>query len=105
MPSCPLLAPSTPPYWHSPALQLPVFNTSTRRTIGLTLFLTTFVCVQVCLPLLCGSAGMSSTLRFSPTAFFYGLLPPIVFAAGAWKSHACSLLPAWNARNFRHGSS
>jgi hypothetical protein len=26
---------------------------------------------------------MSSTLRFSPTAFFYGLLPPIVFAAGA----------------------
>lgn len=26
---------------------------------------------------------MSSTLRFSPSAFFFGLLPPIVFAAGA----------------------
>lgn len=31
---------------------------------------------------------MSSTLRFSPTAFFYGLLPPIVFAAGALASPA-----------------
>lgn len=27
-------------------------------------------------------AGLSQTLRFSPAAFFYALLPPIVFAAG-----------------------
>lgn len=27
-------------------------------------------------------AGLSKTLRFSPAAFFYALLPPIVFAAG-----------------------
>ena len=27
-------------------------------------------------------AGLTATLRFSPAAFFYGLLPPIVFAAG-----------------------
>ncbi len=27
-------------------------------------------------------AGFSGTLKFSPEAFFYGLLPPIVFAAG-----------------------
>ncbi len=27
-------------------------------------------------------AGLTATLRFSPSAFFYGLLPPIVFAAG-----------------------
>ena len=26
--------------------------------------------------------GMSEALEFSPAAFFYGLLPPIVFAAG-----------------------
>ena len=29
-----------------------------------------------------GGAGFSGTLKFSPEAFFYGLLPPIVFAAG-----------------------
>lgn len=27
-------------------------------------------------------AGLQTGLRFSPAAFFYGLLPPIVFAAG-----------------------
>ena len=27
-------------------------------------------------------AGLAAPLRFSPAAFFYGLLPPIVFAAG-----------------------
>ena len=27
-------------------------------------------------------AGLQAALRFSPAAFFYGLLPPIVFAAG-----------------------
>ena len=27
-------------------------------------------------------AGLQQALRFSPAAFFYGLLPPIVFAAG-----------------------
>ena len=26
--------------------------------------------------------GLAAPLRFSPSAFFYGLLPPIVFAAG-----------------------
>ncbi|KAK9843766.1 hypothetical protein WJX81_005547 [Elliptochloris bilobata] len=40
----------------------------------------------LCLGIVAGTgasiAGMTSTLRFSPTAFFYGLLPPIVFAAG-----------------------
>ncbi len=28
------------------------------------------------------TAGLQAALRFSPAAFFYGLLPPIVFAAG-----------------------
>ncbi|KAA6419187.1 MAG: CPA1 family transporter: sodium ion proton, partial [Trebouxia sp. A1-2] len=28
------------------------------------------------------AAGLQAALRFSPAAFFYGLLPPIVFAAG-----------------------
>lgn len=28
------------------------------------------------------NAGLTATLKFSPAAFFYGLLPPIVFAAG-----------------------
>ena len=27
-------------------------------------------------------SGLATPLRFSPSAFFYGLLPPIVFAAG-----------------------
>ena len=27
-------------------------------------------------------SGLAAPLRFSPSAFFYGLLPPIVFAAG-----------------------
>lgn len=27
-------------------------------------------------------AGLANQLRFDPAAFFYGLLPPIVFAAG-----------------------
>lgn len=31
---------------------------------------------------LCMVAGLQAALRFSPAAFFYGLLPPIVFAAG-----------------------
>lgn len=44
-------------------------------------------------------AGMSSTLRFSPTAFFYGLLPPIVFAAGALGGPPTPSRPAP-----RHGS-
>ncbi|KAK9809257.1 hypothetical protein WJX72_012251 [[Myrmecia] bisecta] len=38
------------------------------------------------LGIVCGGivklAGLSKTLTFSPAAFFYGLLPPIVFAAG-----------------------
>ena len=28
------------------------------------------------------ATGLQAALRFSPAAFFYGLLPPIVFAAG-----------------------
>jgi solute carrier family 9 (sodium/hydrogen exchanger), member 8 len=28
------------------------------------------------------ATGLAAPLRFSPAAFFYGLLPPIVFAAG-----------------------
>ena len=31
---------------------------------------------------LSATAGLQAALRFSPAAFFYGLLPPIVFAAG-----------------------
>lgn len=38
------------------------------------------------LGMICGgvakAAGLQAALRFSPAAFFYGLLPPIVFAAG-----------------------
>ncbi len=33
-------------------------------------------------------AGFSGTLKFSPEAFFYGLLPPIVFAAGMRSGNA-----------------
>ena len=36
-------------------------------------------------------AGFSGTLKFSPEAFFYGLLPPIVFAAGRPRAKALAL--------------
>ncbi len=36
-------------------------------------------------------AGFSGTLKFSPEAFFYGLLPPIVFAAGRCRAKALAL--------------
>ena len=41
-----------------------------------------FCILKFPLAMLLKFAGLQTGLRFSPAAFFYGLLPPIVFAAG-----------------------
>ena len=52
-----------------------VFKGQTFRASEATFYINTKLYVAF-------TAGLQAALRFSPAAFFYGLLPPIVFAAG-----------------------